>query len=252
VPSRDRYLDDDEIKSFWQGCDQIGWPFGPVFKLLLLTAQRLSEVGGMRWSELNLDKRTWTLPSERAKNKKAHDIHLSDLAIEILDGLPRFDSDFVFPAPAQQGVEGKPVAGFHYAKGNIFKSMNAPDWRLHDLRRTAVTGMAQLGIGHHVVDKILITLPERSAGSRRPITGSSTKPKGAMRSTSGATLSSGWSIPNGCRPMSLRWRADGRTQKVVAGGERLLWVRRRDIRQHQPERVRCAESGPSQGHSFGQ
>jgi integrase len=88
VPSRERYLDDDEIVAFWHGCDQVGWPFGAVFKLLLLTGQRLNEVGGMRWSKLNIDKRTWVIPAARAKNNKTHEVALSGLAMEILQGLP--------------------------------------------------------------------------------------------------------------------------------------------------------------------
>ena len=55
----------------------MGWPFGPLFKLLLLTAQRRDEVGGMRWSELDLSKRTWTIPRERAKSDRAHIVQFS-------------------------------------------------------------------------------------------------------------------------------------------------------------------------------
>src|SRR4029077_15639271 len=124
--------------AFWAGCEQVGWPVGPLFKLLLLTAQRLSEVGGMRWSELDLEGRKWTLPKERAKNDKAHEVALSDLAVEIIEGLPHFGSDFVFPA---QGVEGRPVIGFSYTKAIVAESMGTADWRLHDLRRTAATGL---------------------------------------------------------------------------------------------------------------
>jgi Arm DNA-binding domain len=65
--ARDRALSDDEIRWFWLACGEVGWPFGPIFKLLLLTAQRRDEVGGMKWSEINLDKRTWTLPRNRQR-----------------------------------------------------------------------------------------------------------------------------------------------------------------------------------------
>src|SRR5262249_53711382 len=94
---RDRLLNDDETVRFWTACDEMGLPFGRLFQMLLLTAQRRDEVGGMRWSELDLEKRKWTIPRERAKNGKAHTVHLSDLAIEIIEQLPRIgDSDFVF------------------------------------------------------------------------------------------------------------------------------------------------------------
>ena len=87
--ARDRALTDDEIRWFWLACDEIGCPFGPVFKLLLLTAQRRDEVGGMKWTELDFEKRTWTLPRNRAKSNRGHEVHLSESAIEVLRSLPR-------------------------------------------------------------------------------------------------------------------------------------------------------------------
>ena len=58
---------DTEIRVFWSGCDKLGWPFGPMFKLLLLTAQRRDEIGGMEWSEIEpQDNRVWTIPREKA------------------------------------------------------------------------------------------------------------------------------------------------------------------------------------------
>jgi len=147
---RDRYLEDDEIRAFWAGCDKLGWPFGALLKTLLLTAQRRDEVGGMEWAELDLDKRRWTIPSERAKNGKAHVVHLSELAIEVLTSAPRV-GELVFT------TNGKtPVSGFSKVKERLDRHLigSAP-WILHDLRRTATTGMAQLNIAPHVVDKIL-------------------------------------------------------------------------------------------------
>ena len=76
--TRDRALDDDEIRLFWGACEGLGWPFGPLLKLLLLTGQRRGEVAGVCWSEIDLDKQTWTLPRERAKNDKEHTVHLSN------------------------------------------------------------------------------------------------------------------------------------------------------------------------------
>jgi integrase len=149
---RDRILDDNEIVRFWASCEALAWPFGPMFQLLLLTAQRRDEVGGMRWSELDLERREWMLPRERAKNGRAHVIHLSAPAIEIIAGLPRFESDIVF-----LGATGvTPASGFSRAKERLDMLMgDPPAWILHDLRRSAASGMARLGVGPHVVDKIL-------------------------------------------------------------------------------------------------
>jgi integrase len=162
--ARDRALSDDEIRSFWAGCDAAGWPFGALFKLLLLTAQRRDEVGTMEWSELDLDKRLWAIPRQKAKNDRAHEVYLSELAIEILEGLPKIGSEprFVF------STNGRPVSGFSRAKAALDQRMlvelremkESPNaeiepWILHDLRRTAATGMARLNIAPHVVDRIL-------------------------------------------------------------------------------------------------
>ena len=68
--ARDRVLTDAEIRLFWVGCDKLGWPFGPMFKLLLLTAQRREEVGGAEWSEIDLDKRLWTIPREKRPHSR--------------------------------------------------------------------------------------------------------------------------------------------------------------------------------------
>jgi integrase len=167
--ARDRALTDDEIRWFWQACDEIGWPFGAVFKLLLLTAQRRDEVGGMKWTEIDVDKRTWTLPRHRVKSDRGHEVHLSDAAIEVLRSLPRIVSagnerDLVFTATGTTAV-----SGFGNAKRRfdlimaetrrqslgLSEHTKIPDWRLHDLRRTAATGMARLNIAPHVVDKVL-------------------------------------------------------------------------------------------------
>jgi integrase len=147
---RDRYLEDDEIRAFWAGCDKLGWPFGGLLKTLLLTAQRRDEVGGMQWSEIDLDKRQWTIPGERAKNGKAHVVHLSALAVEVLTSTPRV-GELVFTTNGRT-----PVSGFSKIKERLDRHMiGSEPWILHDLRRTATTGMAQLNIAPHVVDKIL-------------------------------------------------------------------------------------------------
>jgi integrase len=160
--ARDRALDEDEIRWFWQGCEEMGWPFGPVFRLLLLTAQRRDEVGRMCWGELDLDKRQWMIPRGRAKSDRAHIVHLSEPAIGIIEALPR-TGELVFSATGATAV-----SGYSRAKERIDHLMTAevrvesgdPEaeiapWILHDLRRSAATGMARLGVAPHVVDKIL-------------------------------------------------------------------------------------------------
>lgn len=160
--TRDRALNQVEIRCFWQGCNKLGWPFGPLFRLLLLTAQRRDEIGGMHWAELDLDKQTWTIPRERAKSDRAHIVHLSAPAIAIIEALPH-TGELVFSATG-----ATPVSGYSRAKARLDQQMTAQlcqdsgdteaeieSWILHDLRRSAATGMAEIGIAPHVIDKIL-------------------------------------------------------------------------------------------------
>jgi integrase len=150
--SRDRYLEAEEIKAFWSACAEVGWPVGPIFELLLLTGQRESEVGEMTWSELDLGNRVWNIPGARTKNGKAHTVHLSDLAVEIIGKLPRINgSKFVFTTTGTG-----PFTNYDYGKKRLQRLMGgATDWRPHDLRRTATTVMAEIGIAPHVADRVL-------------------------------------------------------------------------------------------------
>ena len=160
---RDRVLTDDEVRWLWRACDTRGWPFGPYVKLLLLTAQRRDEGAGIERAELDLEKRTWTIPREKAKNGRVHAVQLSTAALAVLNSIPQIGNRFVFTVSG-----AAPVAGFSGAKRRVDAAMLAakreelgadcepiPHWTLHDLRRTAATGMAQLNIAPHVVDKVL-------------------------------------------------------------------------------------------------
>lgn len=149
--ARDRVLSDDELSALMVAAKAEGYPFGDMFQVLALTGQRRGEVSGMRWSEVNLDRSMWTIPVERSKNKQSHDVPLAPQVIDILRAMPRFlGSDFVFTTT---GVT--PISGFGKVKKRIEVAVGADDWRVHDLRRTAASGMARLGVQPHVVEKIL-------------------------------------------------------------------------------------------------
>ena len=165
--ARDRVLTDDELRAFLRACDGMGEPFGPLFRLLLLTGQRREEVAALPWAELDLAGAVWHLPAARTKNKRASDVPLAEQAVAILEGLMR-RSPLVFPAQFSRDghTEPRPLSGFGRAKERLDALMleelrkadpeaTLPDWRLHDLRRTAASGMARLGVAVHVVEKLL-------------------------------------------------------------------------------------------------
>ena len=144
-------LTKEEIRKFWEACEKLGTPFGPLFKLLLLTGCRLREVAGMKRGELR-DDDTWLIPGSRTKNRRPHLVPLPPLARDLLKGIVRIeDCPFVF------STNGKsPVAGWSKLKARLDALIQpSTPWRLHDLRRTAVTGMAELGIRPDVIELVV-------------------------------------------------------------------------------------------------
>ena len=146
---RERVLNEEEIRDFWRACEQMGHPFGPLFRLLLVTAQRRSETSEIRWSDIQDN--DWLLPGERTKTGRGHLVPLSSLALEILQDVPETGA-YVFSS----GMRGdNPVSGWSKAKRRCNELSGIADWRLHDLRRTVATGMRSLGIDRLIVSKVL-------------------------------------------------------------------------------------------------
>ena len=150
--NRDRVLSDEELTKIWSAAKAMGLPFGPIVQLLMLTAQRRGEVVGMAWDEVDLEEALWTIPGERTKNGKSHAVPLSGGALEILTSIPRTESPYVFPA---RGKPDQPYSGYSKGKRELDAAAGLNDWTLHDLRRTAATGMARLGVAPHVVERVL-------------------------------------------------------------------------------------------------
>jgi integrase len=187
---RDRVLSDDEIRWLWAACEASGWPFGPLAQLLLLTAQRRDEVASVEWAEVDFKEKLWSIPAKKAKNNNAHLVPLSGAALAILESLPRIGNGLIFTTTGKTAV-----SGFSRAKRRLDKEMEGarrtslnlplhddayrraigipqnkplpmeiPPWILHDLRRTATTGMARLKIAPHVADKVLNHLTGKIKG----------------------------------------------------------------------------------------
>jgi integrase len=152
VNARDRVLSDAELVAIWRGVEVQGYPYAPIVKLLMLTGQRRGEVSRMEWQQLDFNSRTWSLPKEATKSKRAHTVPLADKALEVLQALPRVHDRLVFPA---KGSTTTCFSGFGKCKQRLDDESGIADWTLHDLRRSAATGMARLGVDPHVVERVL-------------------------------------------------------------------------------------------------
>jgi integrase len=156
--ARERVLSVDELGAVWRASHTLGPILAGFVQTLMLTIQRRGEVGSMQWSELDDadDPTIWTLPGHRAKNGRAHVIHLSEPVRRILREMPLVQGNpFVF-----SGSGAKPIAAFNYAKAKIEAALHdagvmMQDWRFHDFRRAAVTALAGMGFPPHVCDRIL-------------------------------------------------------------------------------------------------
>jgi integrase len=195
-----RKLSDDEIRWLWTACESVGFPFGPLCKMLLLTGARRNEVAELPEGEINRMACMWLLPAERAKNGHQHGVYLSDASLAVLDSLPNLRGDSLLRNLGRSALReagsvpiknesvylfsynGKtPCSGFSRGKRNLDKKMlelaraeasargddpakvMIPPWHLHDLRRTFTAGLAKLKIPMPIAEKCLNHISESFA-----------------------------------------------------------------------------------------
>jgi integrase len=145
---RTRVLSGPELAEVWRACGDDD--YGRITRLLIISGQRRQEVGGMAWSELDAEQGTWTIPSERAKNGRAHTLPLPRMAWQIIEEVPhRAGIDHLF-GRGQRGF-----IGFDKPKTALDSRLPLPPWVLHDLRRSTATGMAEIGVQPHIVEAVL-------------------------------------------------------------------------------------------------
>jgi integrase len=149
---RDRVLDDGEIAAIWQASGDDG--FGRIVRLLMLTGCRRAEVGGMRWSEIDLQTGSWTIPAERTKNKRPHTLPLPPMAMDIITSVPcMVGRDLLFGEHSE--TKGFTQWGHDKDLLDVRLGDRVRPWRLHDLRRTTATKMADIGIAPHIIEAVL-------------------------------------------------------------------------------------------------
>ncbi len=167
INARERVVNDDELRTIWQALTppieiegaSISLGVAHAIQLSLVTLQRRGEIAGMQLSEIDQDKRIWTIPAPRTKNGRTHVVPLSALAMEIIDEALALDSkkgEFVFPSPKTKGQPINPKA-ITRAFGRLRRAISLEDIRPHDLRRTGATNLTgeTLGFTRFTVSKVL-------------------------------------------------------------------------------------------------
>jgi integrase len=158
--SRERVLSNEELRAVWNAAGKLSGPYGGVVRLLILSAQRLSEIANLSWAEVNFAEKQIVLPAARTKNERPHIVAINDLALEILEKAQEekveSEEGLVFT------LSGDRLNGWSKFRGRLYEAVEGslekkPErWTLHDLRRSAATHMSEsLKIAPHVIDKIL-------------------------------------------------------------------------------------------------
>jgi len=167
---RTRVLTDNEIRAFMRACDQLGYPYGAIGRMLLPTGGRHREVSEAPWSEFDLAKKIWTIDQARFKSNVEHVVPLTDNVLALLEGLPRFKSgEYVFSTtwgekPTMIGdkiktrLDALMLQGLREAakaRGEDANKVALKPWVIHDLRRTVRSHLSALRIPDHVAEMVL-------------------------------------------------------------------------------------------------
>jgi integrase len=160
APSRERVLSPDELRRLWLAAEKIGYPFGPLTQLLVLTGLRRGEAAGLRWDEI-VDNMVMTIPPARTKNRRPHLVPVSPMTAALLKSLPRFEGPFVFSFFGG----GRPVAGFVEMKRALDQASGLKGWTTHDIRRSFATHISDHALAPpHIVEKLLNHAPKGIIG----------------------------------------------------------------------------------------
>jgi integrase len=145
--SRDRVLTEEELRKLWHCLTDNR--FSEIVRLLLLTACRRNEIGNLVWAEIDLKRKLIVLPPARTKNGRGLELPLSTQALAVIERTPRRNSSaFLFS-------DANGYKGWDQDKMRLDARLGIAQWRLHDLRRTAATGMAELGVQPWYVEAVL-------------------------------------------------------------------------------------------------
>jgi integrase len=146
---RERVLSDEELAAIWNACKDDD--YGRIVRLLILLGARRQEIGGLRFSELDLGNGRWVLQGQRSKNGRGHELPLMPMALDIIKDVPRLVSrDQLFGARSNDGF-----TGWDDQKEALDERSGVIGWTLHDIRRSVATKLADIGVQPHIIEQIL-------------------------------------------------------------------------------------------------
>jgi integrase len=166
---RKRVMTDGELRAFWRACKRpqgvkdlaMSELMGIALRMAAVTLQRGGEVVGMRWAEIDRPAKTWLIPEERMKGKKAHLVPLSDLAVQLLDEAAKVTegngSEYVFASPRSEEDAHIDRRAFSRAMNRLVAAIQIPGATPHDLRRTGATNLTseRIGIPRFIVSQVI-------------------------------------------------------------------------------------------------
>jgi integrase len=158
---RERVLTLDEVRQVYAASYDLGPLWGPLYRLRILTAQRLGDIAKAEWADIDFEARRYSIPGSRTKNGKPHIVHLSAPALAELEAMKSQtgETPFVFTTTGTT-----PVSGFGKVNAKLYKLAGVSDWRPHDFRTAFASALCEAGEDEAVVDRIL----NHSASSSAP------------------------------------------------------------------------------------
>jgi integrase len=151
-----------ELQAVWDATEEMGYPFGHMYRMLILTGQRKSEIATMRRCWIASDTNAVEIPATDYKTKRPHLIPLSEPALKLVKALPKWNiGDFMFSTTAG----ARPISGYSKAKTRLDELSKVEGWVVHDIRRSVATHMARLGVSQEHIERVLGHVIEGVAGT---------------------------------------------------------------------------------------
>lgn len=148
--SRDRVLSIEELKLIWIAATKLGYPFGPIVQLLILSGQRRSEISTLQRKWVSSD--YFEIPADKYKTGKPHIIPLTKTMDDMLKSQPIWNGgDYVFSTTGGKTAS----SGFSKVKSRIDGLSGVSNWTFHDIRRSVATHMAGAGVIQEHIERVL-------------------------------------------------------------------------------------------------